>query len=159
MLTFIFLCLRATAASFLSLRDQQSCRWQYNPDATGPKITEVQTQTGWLTWTWHVLSHPFAHTQGGSNHGSFWSAVKAKSIRFDCSSWRAAAVQRVVIFQLVSGWQSAVVCHTVDLEETFRDVMVRVFGSRLGRKTCSRGAKRPCGHTFLNSSSAAYSCD
>lgn len=125
----------------------------------GLRLERYKSPTCWLTWTWHVLSRPDAHTQGGGNHSSLWSAVKGKSLRFYRTSKRATAGSRVVIFQFVSGWQSAAVCHTVDLEETFRDVMIGVHVPRQGRKTCSCGAKRFCGHTFLNSSSAAYSHD
>lgn len=42
---------------------------------------------------------------------------KGKVLRFHRTSERAAVVPKVVIFCLVSGWLSAVVCHTAqDLE-------------------------------------------
>lgn len=114
-------CNMSICRAWQRLCQHQFSRWQYKPDAPVPLIKEVQTLTGWLTWIWHVLSCPVAHTLGGSNHGCLWSSVKLKSLPFYCASERAAAVPRVVIFQLVSGWLSAVVCHTVDLEETLRD--------------------------------------
>lgn len=100
------------------------------------------------------------HTQGRSNHSSEQQLKRNLLFSFFyCGSSRAAAVSKVVIFQRVSGWLPAVVCHTAapGADAPITAVMGRVFGPRKGRKTYSRGAKRSCGRTFLNSSSSAYS--
>ncbi|CAK6950042.1 Hypothetical predicted protein [Scomber scombrus] len=102
---------------------------------------------------------PPSRPHSGRKQSLLLLKCKGNRSAFYSSSKREITIPRVVIFQFVSGWLLAAVCHTVDLEETFRDVMVRVFGPRQGRKTCSRWAKKLCGHTFLNSSSTAYSRD
>lgn len=121
---------RIVAASWRSF----SSRWRCGSDA-------LIVSTGWLTWAWHVLSCPLAHTWAGNNPCSFWSGVKMKSVHFYSHSKRAAALPKVVIFPFVSGWLSAVVCHTVDLKQRLGDSRVRIFGPRQGRKTSRLGPK------------------
>lgn len=111
-------------------------RWQHDPGESAHRGPESDLLTD-MNLT--CPPPPVAHTQGGSNHWSLWTGVKGKSLQ------RAPVVSRrgLSFSDFVSGWLSAAVPHTVDLEETFRDALVRVFGPRQGRQTYSRGAKRP----------------
>lgn len=158
---------------FLFLQVMSLCHWvstasqAASSPADGSRTLKLQSLRSQRYRLWHADWHEPDMSSAAQSPTLRAEAITAPSevqkkrngSAFYSSSKRAVAIPRVVIFQFVSGWLLAAVCHTVDLEETFRDVMVHVFGPRQGRKTCSRGAKKLCGHTFLNSSSTAYSRD